>query len=77
MGEQAEGRANLGRLSLDSVVWTPAPVLRHHQGESQRHLGVSGVLALGLQQWATWATTWGGDVEERMGLGEEAWRALC
>ena len=32
------------------------------------------MLALGLQQWAT---TWGGDVEERMGLGEGAWRALC
>ena len=35
-----------------------------------RHLGVSGMLAPGLQQWATWATTWGRGVEERMGLGE-------
>lgn len=42
-----------------------------------RHLGVSGMLARGLQQWATWATTWGRGVEERMGLGEGAWRALC
>lgn len=35
------------------------------------------MLARGLQQWATWATTWGRGVEERMGLGEGAWRALC
>ena len=38
-GEQAEGRAKLGRLSLDSVVWTPAPVLRHHRGESHEAPG--------------------------------------
>ena len=38
-GEQAEGRAKLGRLSLDSLVGTPAPVLRHHQEESHEAPG--------------------------------------
>ena len=50
--EQAEGRAKLGRLSLDSLVWTPTPVLRHHQGESHEAPG-------GLRDACRWSAAVG------------------